>query len=223
MTIESRVTETGPVSATQAPMTVDMVGPQGCFGRLDLPEIKTKSSGTDVNIKDQQIQIVDAEAYQAFSRSITLDEKLTLRLENGKGTIKALMLKANITYAKDVHMLGMNGPKTEIIKTVKTEDGFKNTLKITNPSPLEIDIGENVFEFVDANGNVIAEQHGKLDIPRGESYHEVIGTVKGKTNGGEAVRLVGKDVTKESWLKETIKYFDSPVGLTPEMSALVKA
>jgi len=222
MSIESRVTNTGPVSATQAPMTVDMIGPKGVFGRLDLPEVKTKSSGADVKIERQLIKIVDHEAYQAFVKSIQLDEKLTLRLDNGKGTIKSLGMKSNITYKKNVDMLGMNGPKTEIIKTVATPEGFKNTLKITNPSPLEIDIGENTFEYIDEKGNVIAEQHGRLNIPRGESYHEVTGTVKVKGPTGK-LRLVGKDVVQESWLKTTIKYFDTPIVLTPELTSMVNA
>jgi hypothetical protein len=222
MSIDSRVTNTGPISATQAPMTVDMIGPKGVFGRLNLPEVKTKSSGTDVKIEDQLIQIVDHDAYQAFVKSIQLDEKLTLRLDNGQGTIKALGMKAKIVYKKNVELLGMNGPKIQILKTVKTETGFKNTLKITNPSPLEIDIPNSTFEFVDEQGTVIAEEHGGLDIPRGDSYHEVVGTVTGKAPSG-TVRLVGKDVEVDSWLKTTIKYFDSPITLTPEMAELAKA
>jgi hypothetical protein len=222
MSIESRVTNTGPIPATQAPMTVDMIGPKGVFGRLDLPEVKTKSSGTDVKIEDQLIQIVDHEAYQAFVKSIQLDEKLTLRLDNGQGTIKSLGMKSKIVYKKNVDLLGMNGPKIEILKTVKTETGFKNTLKITNPSPLEIDIGDSTFEFVDEQGTIIAEEHGGLDIPRGDSYHEVVGTVTGKAPSG-VVRLLGKDVEKDSWLKTTIKYFESPITLTPEMVELTKA
>ncbi|QDS72530.1 hypothetical protein FKW77_000279 [Venturia effusa] len=222
MTIESKVTNTGPVSATQSPLTVDMVGPAGIFGRLDLPEVKTRSSGTEVKIPAQLIKIIDHNAYQAFVKSIQLDEKLTLRLENGAGTIKALGMKSKIVYKKNVELLGMNGPKTELVKTVSTdaEGGFKNTIKIYNPSPLEIDLGENTFQFIDDAGMVIAEQHGTLDIPRGDSYHEVSGTVKGKTASGK-VNLVGIDVTKESWLKTTIKYYNTPIGLTAEMKQLV--
>src|ERR1700712_5593052 len=100
MTIESTVKNTGPVSATQSPLTVDMIGPAGVFGKLDLPEVKTKSSGTFVNIDKQLIKIVDHNAYQEFVKSIQLDEKLTLRLDNGAGTIKALAMKSKIVYKK---------------------------------------------------------------------------------------------------------------------------
>ncbi|KAE9962431.1 hypothetical protein BLS_000334 [Venturia inaequalis] len=220
MTIESKVTNTGPVSATQSALTVDMVGPAGIFGKLDLPEVKTKSSGTVVNIPAQVVKIIDHAAYQAFVKSIQLDEKLTLRLENGQGTVKALGMKSKIVYKKNVELLGMNGPKTELVKTVATDGGFKNTIKIYNPSPLEIDLGENTFEFVDDAGLVIAEQTGNLDIPRGDSYHEATGTIKGKTASSK-ITLVGKDVARDSWLKETIKFFNTPIGLTAEMKQLV--
>lgn len=220
MTIESKVTNTGPVSATQSPLTVDMVGPAGIFGKLELPEVKTKSSGTIVNIPAQVIKIIDHAAYQAFVKSIQLDEKLTLRLENGQGTIKALGMKSKIVYKKNVELLGMNGPKTELVKTVAIEGGFKNTIKIYNPSPLEIDLGKNTFQFIDEAGQVIAEQTGDLDIPRGDSYHESDGVVLAKTSSGK-INLAGKDVSQPSWLKETIKYFNTPIGLTAEMKDMV--
>jgi len=67
--MESRVANMGPVGATMSPMTVDMCGTAGCFGRLDLPEIKTSSSGTTVKVMDQLIRIVDMEAFKAFNKS----------------------------------------------------------------------------------------------------------------------------------------------------------
>jgi hypothetical protein len=100
-------------------MTVDMVGPTGIFGRLVLPEVKTKSGGTDVLIPDQEIKIVSMDNYKAFVKSLMQDEELVMKLENGKGTIKAMMMTANIVYHKDVKMKGMNGPKTVMVKTEK--------------------------------------------------------------------------------------------------------
>jgi len=219
MEIESRATNTGPLSAVQSPMTVDMIGPKGIYGKLNLPEVKTKSSGVDVHIPMHKVDIVDQEAYLAFVKAIQLDEKLTIRLDNGVGQIKALFTKSNITYRKNVELLGMHGPKTIIVKTEPTPEGFKNTIKITNPSPLEIDLGQTVFHYVDEAGTVIAEHRGHIKIPRGDSYHEVTGSIKAKGPQGN-IRLVGVDVEKESWLKHTIKYFDTPITLTPEMITL---
>ena len=222
MAIESRVTDSGPLGATMSPMTVDLVGPQGVFGRLDLPEVKTSSKGANVNIPDQRIEIVDMNAYKAFVKSIQLDQKLTMRLENGKGTVKALGLTANIVYKKDVHMLGMNGPVTHIVKTEATDGGFQNTMKIINPSPLEIDLGSPTFAFTNAAGEVLATQSGHLHIVRGETVFSSTGEVKSK-GAPDKVTLAGVTADKESWIQETIKFFSSPISLTPEMQSLVAA
>src|ERR1700750_562399 len=117
MSIESKTTNTGILPATLSPMTVDMVGPKGSFGKLDLPEVKTTSKGAVVTITDQHIKITDMDAYVAFIKSLQLDEKLTMYLDNGKGTIKALGLKSNIVYKKPVNMSGMDGPQSEMVKT----------------------------------------------------------------------------------------------------------
>jgi len=105
MAIESKTTHTGPLPATLAPMTVDMVGPKGVFGRLDLPEVKTTSKGAMVNVPDQLIKITNMDAYLAFTKALQIDEKVTMELDNGQGTIKALGMKSKIVYKKPVHML----------------------------------------------------------------------------------------------------------------------
>jgi hypothetical protein len=223
MTIESRVTKTGPISSTMTPMVVDLVGPKGVFGKLSLPEVKTSSSGAKVVVHEQKIDIVDHDAFVAFVRSIQLDEKLTLGLDNGQGSVKAMFLTANIVYKKEVHMLGMNGPRTELVKTEVHADGtFTNTMKIINPSPLEIDLGTTTFAFKNAAGEVLAEQTGKVFIPRGDSTYTINGTVKQK-GSVDKVSLIGMGVAEDSWIKETIKIYDVPIQLTPELTELLKA
>ena len=219
MELEARVLRTGPVGATLLPMEVDMIGPLGKFGVVKLPEIKTVPSGTNVHVTPQKIAITNQEAFQAFVKAIQIEEKIVLHLDNGKGKIKALFMSANILYKKDVDIIGMNGPQIEIVKTESGPDGtFKNTLKILNPSPLEITVPPNTFHYIDEEGTVVAEQHGELPIVRGDSYHEVTGKVLSKNPKGK-LRLVGVDVEKESWMKQTIKFFDGVVNLTPELQA----
>ncbi|KAE9372658.1 hypothetical protein N431DRAFT_375921 [Stipitochalara longipes BDJ] len=219
MTIESRVTNTGPFSATQSPMTVDMVGPTGIFGRLDLPEVKTKSGGTDILIPDQEIKIVSMTNYKAFVKSLMQDEELVMKLENGKGTIKAMMMTANIVYQKDVKMKGMNGPKTVMVKTEKEGDGFKNTMLTINPSPLEIDMGTVHYEIRNEDGVKIADQSGKTYITRGESTSTMVGKTTGEAPKVQA-KLVGVAVDDENWHKETIGYLDTTTTLSEEFVAM---
>jgi hypothetical protein len=222
MAIESRVTDTGPLGATMSAMTVDLVGPRGVFGKLNLPEVKTSSKGANVNIPDQKIDIVDMVAYEAFVKSIQLDQKLTLRLDNGQGTIKALGLTAKIVYKKEVQLMGMNGPVTQVVKTETTGSGFKNTMKIINPSPLEIDLGSPTFAFKNAAGEVLATQTGKLFISRGETIYTVTGEVKSKGSADKPI-LVGQSTDHDSWINDTIRFFNAPISLTPEMQSLVAA
>jgi hypothetical protein len=221
MTIESRVANTGPFSATQSSMTVDMVGPTGIFGRLVLPEIKTKSGGTDILIPEQVIKIVDMDNYKAFVKSLMKDENLILKLENGKGTIKAMMMTANIVYRKEVKLKGMNGPKTVMTKTEREGEGFKNTMLTVNPSPLEIEMGMVHYEIRNEDGVKIAEQSGKTYITRGESTSTMVGKTTGEAPKLQA-KLVGVTVEDDNWHKETIAYLDTTTTLSEEFVAMCR-
>lgn len=203
-------------------MTVDLVGPKGVFGKLELAEVKTTSKGADVNISNQLINIIDMEAYSAFVKSLQLDEKITMHLDNGQGTIKALMgMKSKIVYKKAVHMKGMDGLQTTILKTEKLADGsFKNTVKIINPSPVEIDLGQVTFGFKNAAGEILATQTANIFIKRGETVYEAVGTVTKKGNTGR-VNLVGLEEAKGTWIKTSLSYFNTNVKLTPELTELL--
>jgi len=225
MSIDSRTYNTGVAPATLKPMTVDMIGPKGTFGTLNLPEVKTSMKGADVIIHDQLIKITDMDAYLAFNKSIQLDNSLSMLLDNGAGQIKALgFLKANITYKKQVDMLGMDGPQTEILKTEVLGDGtFKNTMKITNPSPVEIDMGEVTMQYKTATGEILAEQTAKIFIVRGETIYEATGKVLAKGNADSLHLVGGEEVGKKTWMQNTLNNFDVPITLTPELKSLLSA
>ncbi|TVY23960.1 hypothetical protein LHYA1_G008049, partial [Lachnellula hyalina] len=170
MSLVCQVANTGPIGATMTPMTLSMSGNAGCFGTLNLPEIKTSSAGTTITVAEQRIEIVDMDAFVAFNKSIMNDSSLTLHLTNGSSTIKALFLSAKITYAKDVHLTGMSGPLTTMLSTTISPAGtFTNTMQVQNPSPLEIDLGTLKQELRNAKGERIAVQRGKLYLGRGET------------------------------------------------------
>jgi hypothetical protein len=214
MSIESRVTATGPVPAKLAPMEVDLVFGGGCFGKLMLPEVNTSPSGCDVNIYDQLIQIVDMDAFKAFVKSLMLDEKLTLTLDNGKCSITAFrFLKGNCIYKKDLHIKGMNGPATRIVNTT-TET---NTVVVTNPSPLHMDYRVSKLEIQTADGQTVAELKGPMIIQRGE--HEVTMDITRKTGvpvDGEGLKLVGIGTEDKAWTNDTLKFIQVPISLTDQ-------
>ncbi|KUJ10709.1 uncharacterized protein LY89DRAFT_655491 [Mollisia scopiformis] len=219
MSIQSRVNKTGPIGATMSEMTVEMAGPAGTFGHLDLPVVKTSSSGADVTITDQLIKITDMAAFRAFVKSLMNDEKLTMKLKNGNGTIKSLGMTSKIFYQKDVHLKGMNGPKTVMVKTEVEGSGFKNEMLTINPSAFEIDMGVVKYEIRNAENVKIAEQKGKTHITRGESTSIMTGTMTGEKLEGDA-RLVGVGVEEESWHDETIRDLNTSVKLSEEFVGL---
>ncbi|EKD20006.1 uncharacterized protein L3040_002316 [Drepanopeziza brunnea f. sp. 'multigermtubi'] len=216
MSIEAEVTGTGPVGATIAEMTVELVGPGGAFGKLDLPVIKTSSSGAKVIISSQHIKISDKAAFKAFVTAILRDESLVLKLQNGKAQVKAMGMKAEIDYNKDCPLKGMNGPKTSISKTVVEGGSFKNTLVVENPSPLELDLGTIQQELRNQDGSVIATQSGKAYLSRGQSTYDVEGKPSGKAAGASAT-LVATGVAENNWHNETIQAFQVPVTLPAEL------
>ena len=218
MEIQSRVTNTGPIGSTMAPMTVDLVGPGGTFGKLDLPEVKTSSKGTDVHIDPQKIEITDFEAFKAFVKAITQDEKLTLRLDNGVGTIKALGMKSNIVYKKSVELAGMNGPKARILKVEGSKEDMKFSLQVFNPSPLEIELGTAIYEIQTPDGSKVADVRGAQHVVRGPSTHEMEGKIVAEMKSG-AANLVGIGSEGESWTNETNKFLCMGIQLS-EMAAL---
>jgi hypothetical protein len=222
MEIEAHISNTGAISATLHALTVALIGPKGTFGKLEMPKLKLQPSGTRVFIPPQKITIVNHEAFQAFVKGIQLYQLTSLTLSNPAAKVSAVFLTTTANFTKTVGLPGMDGPRIEIIKTNRRdgENGaFVNTVKISNPSPLEIYIPQGVFHFLDENDSVVAEQYGDFFITRGDSYHELPGKVlAGKPQG--PVRLVGVDVTEESWMKRTIKYFEGDITLTPELAEM---
>ena len=220
MSIDSQVTGTGPVSSTMAPVEVDMAGPRGVFGRLRLPEVITKSTGTRVQVTDQEIKITDMEAFKAFVKSLMQDEALVMHLQNGHTTIKAFLgMKSSIIYAKDVHMKGMNGPKTVMVRTEGDGKTFRNTMRSTNPSPVEMDLGTLREDIVNGKGEKIAEQKGKVYLMRGDTEFVMIGSVTGVAPEGEA-RIVGLGVEEDNWNNDTMPFLNTATTLTDEFTAM---
>ncbi|KAK2018853.1 hypothetical protein LZ32DRAFT_613336 [Colletotrichum eremochloae] len=221
MTIVSRVTGTGPMGATMAPMTVDMMFNGGCFGKLDLPEVKTKSGGTEVVVRDQLITIVDRNAFRAFVKAIMCDQQLVLHLDNGDCTIKALGLSAKVKYAKDVPLIGMGGPKIAQINTQERGSGIVNTMKVYNPSPLEIDHGVSMFEIRNESGEVLAELKGDLKIVKGDFETTFQGSINKGAKASDKARLVGLGTQESNWCNETIKFIDVPFSLSPQFASML--
>ncbi|KAI0865537.1 hypothetical protein F4860DRAFT_313626 [Xylaria cubensis] len=115
VSLEARLTRTGPASATIAPMTLDLCGPAGQFGKVTLPAITTQAFGTDVDVASQLVNIIDTEALKAFIRDIIKNDSVVLSLRNGATSITALNLRPQeVLYEKELELSGMKGPVVKV-------------------------------------------------------------------------------------------------------------
>lgn len=224
MSLVNRLTGTGPTSATMAPMTVDLVFGGVVWGKLQLPEVVTASSGADIIVAEQEVKILNQDAFRSFVKALMLDDELVLTLDNGDGQIASKVMgftmKSKVAYKKDLVIKGMRGPQITLVQT--TAD--KNTMKVINPSPLEIDHGVSLFEIVDASsGASLADLKGQLNIVRGNFDSSLAITFKGgnKLTPGSKVRLVGKGTEKQSWMNDTLKYINSEFEVTEQFASFL--
>ncbi|KAJ2985151.1 hypothetical protein NUW58_g4736 [Xylaria curta] len=115
VSLEARLTKTGPASASITPMTVDLCGPAGHFGNMTLPALATQVYGTDVVVISQLMSIIDKEALRAFIRDIIQGGSVVLSLRNGQASISALGLgPRRIVFDKTLELPGMKGPVVSV-------------------------------------------------------------------------------------------------------------
>ena len=219
MSLMGHATKIGIVTATIAAMTVDLVGPAGIFGRLDIPVFKMGSFGGEIRVLNQVVRIIDMRAFKAFVKSIMQDEDLVLRLENGVTTVRAAGMTAKIVYKKDLHLKGLTGLTSMLIQAKQIGGEMKSTFCISNPSPFEIDLGIVHYQIQDERGNAIGEQRGETYIMRGgESYLMVTGHITTKLTCGWA-RCIGLAVEHDTWVKEIIGLVDITASIPSDFKA----
>ncbi|KAI0556045.1 hypothetical protein F4679DRAFT_15895 [Xylaria curta] len=115
VSLEARITRTGPASATITPMTLELCGPAGQFGKVTLPAITTQAYGAEVVVTSQLVRIIDKEALKAFIREIIKNDSAVLSLRNGETFITALGIgPREILYEKELELPGMKGPVVKV-------------------------------------------------------------------------------------------------------------
>ncbi|KAF7551961.1 hypothetical protein G7046_g7565 [Stylonectria norvegica] len=222
ISIESRVSNTGPISSTISSMELELVFNGCCFGRMTLPEVKTSFWGTKVVVSDQRINISDMAIYKSFVRSILVSDETSFQLENGACTIKALGITAHCNYCIDIPIKGMRGPQVTLKKLVRNRDTITAVFHISNPSPVEVDHGTCVFELRNDQGETMAELKGELRIVRGEADFTLRGTTPTGVAPSKKARLVGLGVDGNSWCNETVRYIDAVMDVKPEFVKVLR-
>jgi hypothetical protein len=130
------------------------------------------------------------------------------------------MMKTPMLYAKDIHLAGMDGLKSIITDVDINGDGaFTSTVKVRNPSPVELDLGTTKQDILNAGGEKIAEQGGKMYLLRGDSSYKMKGRVTGRITE-ETATILGTGVEEDTWLDQVLAYYQ---GLVTLPRALVSA
>lgn len=203
-------------------MELDLTFDGFCFGKINLPEVKTSIWGAKVPIEGQRIHILDMTTYKSFVRSLMVNDETRFQLENGVCTIKSLGIIAHCNYCLDIPIRGMSGPKFNIKNAERNGKEVILTLIVHNPSPVEIDHGACIFDLRNTNDESLMELRGNLKIVRGD--FEVV--LRGKSKKGviptDKARLVGTGVEGKSWCRETIQYLDVMGDLDHETTNLLR-
>lgn len=222
ITIESRVTGTGPVCSTVSAVELELTFNGCCFGKLRLPEVKTSLWGTKVAIREQKLQILDMAVFKAYMRSVIINNDTCFQLENGECTIRSFGVVAHCSYCLDIPTPGMMGPKATLQKVCRDGCDTTLTLKFHNPSPVELDHGTTIFELRNCKGESLAEFRGALDIVRGDFDVVLRGRLKSGATASRELRLVGVGVDSDTWCKETAGYFEVALEIRPELVHLLE-
>lgn len=204
MSLKGKATKIGVATATISAMTVDLVGPSGAFGRLQVPDIKMGSLGADISILNQEIRIIDMNAFTSFVRAVMQDDNLLLRLENGQTTVKSMGMKSSIVYKKEIHLKGLKLLQATLLKAEQDGNDVESIFSLANPSQFEIDLGTVIYEVQNGDGRRIGEQKGSTHVKRGNSSLTLTGAVCGAISKGKT-KFVGVGVEEDNWLKEVIK------------------
>lgn len=200
---------------------------------MTLPEIVTASDGAPIVVKNQIVEITDKTALQFFIVPAIKRDIAKLSLKNGQASISIPAFNVaprSICYERDVRMQGMDGPEVCIKSASVTSRpamplalsssssgnlmraNITVTLRVKNPSPIEISFGICEFEIQNSNNEVFAELKGHLDI-RCDHFNATFQGVADKRvtlTDGKA-RLVGRRCVGAGWCDETIKGIDVPV------------
>ncbi|KAI0799425.1 hypothetical protein GGR55DRAFT_692737 [Xylaria sp. FL0064] len=108
-TIHTYLKDTGPAEASITPMSVDLCGPSGKFGKVVFPAIEIEAKKNEWDVACQMVRIIDKEALKAFVQAILRDDAV-LSLHNGQTTISALSVGPRaIVFEKHVGIAGMKG------------------------------------------------------------------------------------------------------------------
>ncbi|KAI1095484.1 hypothetical protein F5B19DRAFT_489615 [Rostrohypoxylon terebratum] len=235
VSFEARVSNTGPAKATLSPMTIELCGPAGPFGKITLPEFNTTPGGAYFAIQNQYVEITNKTSLVAFVSSVLNNKSVTLSLKNGQGAITVAAFgigPRSLPYERDIALTGMNLTSVTVVRastsarpstssnlsTIGSLIGSRSHLTVTfnikNLSPVELSFSICEFEIRNWEDEIIAALKGRLDM-RSEDFDVTLyGAVDKRlapTLEEGRVRLVGKRCAGAGWCDMLVKSVDLPI------------
>ncbi|UNI20078.1 hypothetical protein JDV02_006204 [Purpureocillium takamizusanense] len=223
LTVEFRLTKTGPIRSTVSEMDVSLAFNGFCFARIRLPTVRTSFWGANVRIQEQRLHIADMATFKSYMRSIIMDDETNFQLEQGRCTVAALGVTANCDYRMNIPIRGMGGPEAKVQSLKRVGEDLTMVLIVENPSPVEVDLGTTVFALRSGSSQPYAELKGPLTIVRGKFGCVLQGKARTGATLSTRMRLTGICAEEVSWCREAVPFLDLAVDLSPGIVAAADA
>eukprot|EP00158_Paraphelidium_tribonemae_P008097 Partr_v1_DN28473_c1_g1_i1_m41846 putative Protein of unknown function (DUF3712) len=180
--IQGRISQAGPVSASTHPMELTISHEGHEIGAMVMPAIDLKFGAADLDVSSE-FKIIDKEAFTAFSRKLMTDKEFTWHIV-GKTDLTAfgLTLKA-LNFDKSITLAGMqNFPEVKLkgFNLFSKDADTINTqisTELTNPSPISLELGVLDLEMHFKNKIIGRVMASGVNMTSGLNQLELQGTL----------------------------------------------
>lgn len=138
LSMESRISNTGPIPATIQSMTLSMFSNSSrCeFADVRLPTITAQPGGVICKVVGQRVQILDYETFHVFNRNLVLQAELPITVRGFSTLTIAGLVSTTIQYNKTCIIKGFDGVNIKPLETRK----HSRSLVRGNPAEIEVDV-----------------------------------------------------------------------------------
>ncbi|KAI5466892.1 hypothetical protein BGZ63DRAFT_10668 [Mariannaea sp. PMI_226] len=208
-----------------SPATSNMTFNGVSFGKLALPNARASFFGAQIKRHEQRVTITDMVTFQAFMRSLILNDETNFQLESvdcaNRETGSACVCGAEI----NVKLPALGGPRMTL-KNISSEDGdrISVTFQVASPSSVKLAFGRCMFEIRNDKGKAVASLEGNLTIIPGRFDFILRGRARPGAKPSLKNRLVGVGVVSEgepSWCQEAVRQIDTVFEMPPSFAVML--
>lgn len=250
--LAAKIYNTGPLEATISGMALSMFSTKTGkeFAKVTLPPINATPSGTVCEVTGQRVEILDAEAFDTFSRNLLLQGELPAYVRgSGKLTLTwPIQLSTVIQYEKVEMLRGLDGVHIVVLKTRKASGSLLKgspteievDVSITSESPVSIHMGLTQAEIL-FEGMRVAKVEADIFLKPGENHVTFTGfqdIASITANLGTGLKFLKQDLVDKKgvvasvkglqgkqcdWIDRVVKCMDSKIVMTSTMVDILKS